>query len=110
MATIPDTENAGEVEMEIKPVREHVHIRRLDDLVSPGGIILKEVDREEVQRGEVLAVGSGYLTEDGVVVPLTVQVGDVVLFEPHTGTVHPSESQELVLREDYIIAVLEETP
>ena len=71
----------------IRPLGDKVLIRPLADdeigTTSPSGIIIPEtVEREKADRGEVVAVGPGRWNEDGEKhVPLSVSVGDSVIFQ-----------------------------
>jgi chaperonin GroES len=88
-----------------------IHIRPLADrlVVKPmepegrtaSGIVLPETAKEKPQRGEVLAVGPGRITERGTRLPIEVEVGDTVLFTEYAGT-------EVKLRPDGKILVLRE--
>lgn len=51
---------------------------------SKGGIIIPDTAKEKPLRGRVLAVGPGR-TEDGVLVPMRVKAGDVVLYTRYAG-------------------------
>ena len=71
----------------LRPLGDKVLIRPLSDeelgTKSASGIIIPEtVDRNKADRGEVVAVGPGRWDEDGDKrVPLSVQVGDKVIFQ-----------------------------
>jgi chaperonin GroES len=58
--------------------------------------------------GRVVAVGSGKVSEEGVVTPLDVKKGDRILFTKYAGTEIKVEGDEhLIIREDDVLAVLE---
>lgn len=61
----------------VKPIQEHV--------TTPGGIMMPETVRQPTERGEVLAVGVGFTTNEGASVPLQLKVGDVVYYPIHAG-------------------------
>jgi len=74
---------------------------------SPGGIIIPDNAKELPIRGEVLAVGTGRILEDGSVRPLDVKPGDVVLFNKYAGTeVNLLGEDHVMLREEDIMGVL----
>ncbi len=60
----------------IQPRNDRVLIERIEEV--RGNISL--TDAPKSIKGKVIAVGAGKLDEDGCLVPLEVQVGDVVLF------------------------------
>ena len=89
-----------------------VNIRPLADrvLVAPdaaeektaSGIIIPDSAKEKPQRGKVIAVGNGKKDE-----PITVKVGDNVLYGRYSGTEINVEGQDyLIMRESDIYAVV----
>ena len=71
-------------------------------LLARGGIILPDTAKEKPQRGKVIAVGSGKKDE-----PLTVKIGDSVLYGKYAGTEINIEGKEyLIMRESDIFAIL----
>ena len=93
--------------MNIKPIRDLVVVKKEDDdKVSAGGIhLVASVDKASI--GTILAVGSGYVAENGTIVPLEVKVGDKVSFNRH-GAQETSFNGETVLlvREDNLLCIL----
>lgn len=90
-----------------RPLSERVVIKVLpEEDVSPGGIILPDNAKEKPQRGQVVAAGPGR-TEHGVLVPMTVQVGDVVLFGKYSGAEVKIDGETyLIVKESEILAIL----
>ena len=73
--------------------------------VSRGGIVLPDTAKEKPQEGEIIAVGSGKLTEDGKRLPMDVAVGDKVIYSKYAGTEFKLDDEEVViLRESDILA------
>jgi chaperonin GroES len=67
-----------------------------------GGIIIPDTAKEKPQRGIVVAAGEGKKDE-----PMTVKVGDTVLYGKYAGTEFKYESKDyLIMREDEIYAIL----
>jgi len=95
--------------MKIKPLRDKVIVRRLEEEEkSPGGIILPDTAKEKPMLGKIIAVGKGKLLDDGKLRPLEVKVGDKVLFAKYSGSEIKIEGEEhLILSEDEILAVIE---
>ena len=90
-------------EVKIKPLADRVIIE-----VSPAeektasGIIIPDTAKEKPQRGKVVAVGNGKVDE-----PLTVKVGDEVLYGKYAGTDITVEGKDyLIMRESDIFAIL----
>ena len=53
---------------------------------SRGGIHLPDTMKERPQKGEVIAVGPGRVTDDGTRIPMELAVGDQVLYSKYAGT------------------------
>ncbi|RYG97654.1 co-chaperone GroES [archaeon] len=68
-------------------------------------MLLPEANISKNQEGEVLAVGAGYKTRDGVEVPVSVSVGDKVLLPEYGGLQLKLDGEDLYLfRNDEILA------
>ena len=71
------------------------------------GIILPETAKEKPQKGTVLAVGPGARNENGERQPMSVNVGETVLYAKYGGTeIKVGDRNVLILREDDILAVV----
>ncbi len=94
--------------MKVRPLHDRLLVRRTSaQETAKGGIVIPDTAREKPQEGEVLAVGTGKMLENGTRVALDVQVGDRILFGKYTGTDIKIEGKEvLILREDEVLAVL----
>jgi chaperonin GroES len=90
----------------IKPLDDRIVIEVLDaEERTPGGIVLPDTAREKPQRGRVSAVGGGRLMKSGTRVPVSLKVGDEVLFGKYAGTdVTVDEVEYKILRESEILA------
>ncbi len=95
--------------MQMRPLHDRVVVKRVEEeKKTAGGIVIPDTAAEKPIRGEVVAVGNGKLLDNGEVRPLSVKVGDTVLFGKFSGTEVKFEGQELVvMREDDIMAVIE---
>ena len=95
--------------MKIKPLRDRVIVRRLgEETKTKGGIIIPDSAKEKPQEGEVVAVGTGKVLEDGKVLPLEVKKGDRILFGKYSGTEVKLDGEELLMmREEEILGVIE---
>lgn len=92
----------------IKPLYDRVVVERLDaEDVSAGGILLPDSAKEKPAEGSVLAVGAGKY-DNGSTRPLTVKVGDKVLFGKYAGTeVKLSDKPVVIMSEDDILAIVD---
>ncbi len=96
--------------MKIKPLADRVLVKRIEEEeVKKGGIIIPDTAKEKPQKGEILAVGPGRVDENGKRIPMEVKVGDRVLFSKYAGNeVKMGDEEYLIMREDDILAVIEE--
>ena len=84
--------------MNIKPLGERVVIRPVAaETKTIGGIVIPDTAKEKPQEGEVVAVGPGRVTEAGNLVPMTVKVGDKVLFSKYAAMETKLENEEFVI-------------
>jgi chaperonin GroES len=95
--------------MNLKPLSDRVVVRRVDsESVTKGGIVIPDAAAEKADKGTVLAVGPGKRTDAGTVIPLDVNVNDLVLFGKFAGQNVKIDGEELlVLKEEDILAVIE---
>lgn len=95
--------------MNIKPLNDHVIIRPIiEEEATKSGIILPEtVDKEKPEKGEVLALGPGKLLENGSRAPMSVKVGDKVIFKKYgPDEIKVNGEDLLVIKEEDIIAII----
>ena len=93
----------------LKPIGDRIVVRpKSAEEMTKSGIILPDTAKERPQEGEVMAVGTGRIMDDGTVVALSVKVGDTVLFSKYGGTeVKIGGEEYIILREDDVLDVLE---
>ncbi len=96
--------------VKIVPLGDRVVVKREEaEETTAGGIVLPDTAKDKPQRGEVIAVGDGHVKKDGTKVPLTVKVGDKVIFSSYAGDdITIGDEEYLLLRESDILAVYEE--
>lgn len=94
----------------IRPLADRVVVEPLEaEEKTKGGIILPDTAKEKPQEGKVVAVGKGKVNDKGEIIPMEVKVGDKVLYGKYSGTeVTVDEKQYIILREDDILAIVEE--
>jgi chaperonin GroES len=95
--------------MKIRPLHDRIIVERLEEeSKTAGGLIIPDTAKEKPQKGKIIAVGKGKVTEDGKVLGMDVKVGDQVLFGKYAGTEIKVEGKEyLMMREDDILGVIE---
>src|SRR3982750_1224122 len=97
--------------MKFRPLHDRVVIRRVEEgQKTKGGLIIPDTAKEKPMQGEILAVGPGARDENGDLVPMSVQVGDPVLFGKWSGTEVKLDGDELlIMKESDIMGVLEQS-
>jgi len=92
-----------------KPLNDHVLIKPIEeDETSKAGIILPDtVDKEKPEKGEIIAVGQGKILDNGQRAPMSVSVGQKVLFKKYAPDEMPGEADLLMIKEEDIMAVIE---
>ncbi|MEZ6059352.1 MAG: co-chaperone GroES [Planctomycetaceae bacterium] len=92
--------------MKVNPLDDRIVVRPGEaEEKTSGGIVLPDAAKEKPQRGTVLAVGPGRLLDSGQRSPISVEVGDQVLFGKYGGTEIEIDGEEVkILRESDILA------
>lgn len=92
--------------VKIRPLDDRVVVEPLEaEEMTAGGIVLPDTAKEKPQRGTVIAVGPGKLLDNGTRGPLSVQVGDQVIYGKYGGTEIEVDGDEVkILRESDILA------
>lgn len=87
----------------IKPLADRVLVEpAAAEEKTASGIIIPDTAKEKPQKGQIIAIGSGKKDE-----PLTVKVGDTVLYGKYSGTEITVDGKDyLIMRESDIFAVL----
>ena len=95
--------------MKVRPLHDRLLVKREDESEEKnGGIINPDTAKEKPQRGKVVAVGNGKVTEEGKRVPLDVKSGDRILFGKYSGNEVKIDGDDyLILREEDVLAILE---
>ena len=96
--------------MNIRPLYDRVVVRRQEEEeTSAGGILLPGSAKEKPNQGEVVAVGEGKALDNGDVRPLSVKVGDRVVFGQYAGsnTIEVNGEELIIMGESEIFAVVE---
>ena len=95
--------------MNLSPLHDQVIIKPLSaEEKTRSGIILPDtVSKERPEQGEVVAVGPGRLLDNGQRNPLSVQVGQNVMFKKYSTEELKYDGQEyLVVAERDILAII----
>jgi chaperonin GroES len=94
----------------LQPLGDRVVVEREEsEGRTAGGIVLPDSAKDKPSRGHVISVGNGKLLDNGNRAPMQVKVGDRVLFTSYApDTVKLGEEEFLLMRQDDILAVIED--
>lgn len=89
--------------MNVKPLADRVLIEpAAAEEKTAGGIYIPDTAKEKPQQGKVVAVGNGKVDE-----PMTVKVGDTVLYGKYAGTELAHGGKDyLIMRESDLFAIV----
>jgi len=93
----------------IKPIHDNVLIKAIvENEITKSGIVLPDtIDKEKPEKGEVVALGEGKLLENGQRAPMSVKVGDKVMFKKYSpDEVKDGKDEYLIISENDIIAII----
>lgn len=94
----------------LQPLGNRILIKRSVAQTSKGGILLPETAKEKPKEGTVISAGPGKINDEGKLEPMSLKVGDVVLFSSYSGTEVKTEgakeSEYLILSEDDILGII----
>jgi chaperonin GroES len=96
--------------MSLKPLNDHVIVKPIaEEEKTKSGIILPDtVNKEKPEQGEIIAVGPGRTLDNGQRSPMSVKVGEKVLFTKYApNEIKLKDEKYLVLSESDILAIIE---
>lgn len=94
--------------MKFKPVSNYILVKPVDvPDTTPSGLVLPESSLDKPNMGTVYAVGEGQYTSEGIRIPVTVQVNDIILFPKYSGTeVKLNGEKYLIMRDTDIFGIV----
>ena len=95
--------------LSMKPLSDRVVIEPSEDDAeqSPGGIYIPDTAKEKPQKGSVIAVGPGRISDDGTLVKMSVKKGETVIYSKYAGTEYSENGTDyLIVRESDILATV----
>ena len=96
---------------QLQPSNDRLLIKPIDEGEQTyGSIVIPDLGKEKPEMGEIIAVGSGRMSEFGHFIPVKHKVGQIVLV-PKIGTLRIDfEGDEYYIAQDKeILAVIKET-
>lgn len=93
----------------IRPLFDNVLLEPTEgEAKTASGIIIPDTAKDKPQIGVIRAVGAGHRTPDGKVLPMSVKVGQKVMYKKWGGNEVKVESKDwLLVEEKDILAVVE---
>ena len=87
----------------ITPLADRVIVKQEEaETTTASGIIIPDNAQEKPQKGKIVAIGKG--TKEN---PITVKVGDTVLYGKYAGTELKYEQEDfLIMKESDILAII----
>lgn len=107
--TVDPEREAKQKRLRLRPLYDRVLVRKIEPKeVLKNGLYVPDVAVEKPTEGIVIAVGTGRVV-DGVLYPLDVKAGDIILFGKYSGNeVEIRDSKYLLLSESEIFGIFEE--
>lgn len=95
--------------MKLKPLGDRLVVKVVSrEEKTKGGIVLPDTAKEKPTEGEVVAVGTGKVLDNGQKQPVEVKVGDRIIFSKYAGTEVTVDGEELVIfSERDVLAIIE---
>jgi chaperonin GroES len=92
----------------LRPLHDRVLVKRIEEKDERrGGIVIPDTAKEKPQEGQVVAVGTGKVADDGKRTALEIKAGDRVLFGKYSGSEIELDGEEyIVMKEDDVLGIL----
>lgn len=98
------------MEINFKPLGDRVLVKTYhSEQKSKGGLILNDsISRGQKVEGEVVAVGTGLFSQTGNPIPMTVSVGDIILYKKDMAgeTLKLGDEEYLLFHEHELLGIL----
>lgn len=96
--------------MNLKPLHANVIVKPLSkETMTKSGIFIPDtISKEKPEQGEVVAVGTGRILDNGQTAPMSVKIGDRVMFRKYSpDEIKVGEEEYLVIKEQDIMLIIE---
>jgi chaperonin GroES len=97
--------------MKLIPIRDRIIVQLIEaETTTASGLIIPDAAAEKPSQGNVLAVGTGRVDQDGAVIPMVVAVGDRILFsKTAVQTVKVDKEEFNFVYETDVMAIIKQT-
>lgn len=95
--------------MNIRPLGDRILIKPLaEEAATKSGILLPDTAKEKPEKGKIVATGPGRTLENGNKAPMSVKVGDIVMFKKYSpDEIKVGDEELLIISESDILAIIE---
>ena len=95
--------------MKLEPLDDRIVVEPMEaESKTKGGIVLPDTAKEKPQKGKVISVGPGRVTDEGKRIAPAVKKGDTVVYAKYGGMeVEVDEKEYMILRESDVLAKVE---
>jgi len=95
--------------MKFKPLRDRVFVKfSSEEEKTAGGLFIPDTAKEKPQKGTVIAIGPGKITDDGKRQSMDVKVGNIILFDKYAGSkIRMDDEDYLIIRDEDILGIVE---
>jgi len=93
----------------LRPMDDRILVEPVEaELATSFGLVLPDTaSKEKPQKGKVIAVGPGKMTDEGKRLPMTVKAGDIILYTKYGPTEVKLEGKEIFfLQESDVLAII----
>ena len=103
------SDKSNEMIKKLRPMDDRILVEPMEEeLATSFGLVLPDsASKEKPQKGRVVSVGPGKMSEDGKRMPMTVKPGDVILYTKYGPTEVKIEGKEIYfLQESDVLAIM----
>ena len=95
--------------MNFRPLYDRVLLKRVEaETRTSSGLYIPDSAKEKPLEAEVMAIGTGRLGKNGKTTPLTLEVGNRVLFGKYTGDEVKIDGEDyLIIKEEDVLAIVD---
>jgi chaperonin GroES len=86
--------------MKFQPMYDSILVFETPNETAIDGVYLPETSKQDIHFGKVIALGEGYVQEDGSVRALRLQVGDLVAYGMYAGVPLMLEGVEFLIMKE----------